>query len=307
MTGTGTQADPYIITSVADLYSMETLGGAAVYFELGADIDFNGTPYAENFSPIPLKCLSFDGKGHSITNIFVSDSSSNSNLFTVPFQDSQTITFKDLTLSNISLTGRNITFFSYSGSGSCTINLYGCTFSTVIDLRNVCCVMKSNLGLNAELCTFSFSGMICSSMPFFISDTLRRCHIHLELLQLSGPDHESSHTEHCFFTGGCSVSDSYITGSFTASASFNPNGASCMSGWECSFSNFYSALAFSGIPYCIWDGTYNYACFYDRELSGIAYSRHYDEEYQVFLPLTTAQCKNAAYLQSIGFVVEGGN
>ena len=120
MTGTGTQADPYIITSVADLYSMETLGGAAVYFELGADIDFNGTPYAENFSPIPLKCLSFDGKGHSITNIFVSDSSSNSNLFTVPFQDSQTITFKDLTLSNISLTGRNITFFSYSGSGSCT-------------------------------------------------------------------------------------------------------------------------------------------------------------------------------------------
>ena len=40
MTGTGTQADPYIITSVADLYSMETLGGAAVYFELGADIDF---------------------------------------------------------------------------------------------------------------------------------------------------------------------------------------------------------------------------------------------------------------------------
>ena len=41
MTGNGTNENPYIITTVDELYSMEELGGSDVYFELGNDIDFN--------------------------------------------------------------------------------------------------------------------------------------------------------------------------------------------------------------------------------------------------------------------------
>ena len=64
MTGSGTAENPYIIMNADDLYSMSTTGNNETYFSLGADIDFNDTDYAENFTPISLNCKKFDGNGH---------------------------------------------------------------------------------------------------------------------------------------------------------------------------------------------------------------------------------------------------
>lgn len=307
MTGTGTQADPYIITSVDDLYSMDTLGSETTYFELGADLDFNGTPYAEHFSPIPLKCLSFDGKGHSISNIFVSDPNGSVTVFSVPFSTNTSISVKNTSFSNTRLVGNSIAFFNNTGGSSCTLSLYNCTFFIDMNLRGSCCVMSNALALTAELCSFSYSGILNTSSAFFSGAALSRCHFHLDLMQLTGPYYGFNNSDVCFFAYSCTVTDSYITGEITGASGFSADGAACLSAWQSSFSNFYSALAFTNIPHCMWDGTYNYACFYDRENAGMAYSRIYYDEPQVFLPLTTAQCKDAAYLQSIGFVVEGGD
>ena len=69
MTGSGTAENPYIIMNADDLYSMSTTGSNETYFSLGADIDFNETDYAENFTPINLNCKKFDGNGHVIRNV----------------------------------------------------------------------------------------------------------------------------------------------------------------------------------------------------------------------------------------------
>jgi hypothetical protein len=68
MTGTGTALDPYIITTRADL---ETINNdLTAHYELGADIDLSGTDW------VPLGSVgwtqfsgSFDGKGHTIANM----------------------------------------------------------------------------------------------------------------------------------------------------------------------------------------------------------------------------------------------
>ncbi len=67
MTGSGTQADPFIITSKADLQAIEDNLGS--YYELGSDIDASGS--GEGFTPISLFTGNFDGKGYVITGFFI--------------------------------------------------------------------------------------------------------------------------------------------------------------------------------------------------------------------------------------------
>lgn len=70
MTGTGTQLDPYIITTPQDLYDVRN--NMTAYYELGADIDMsswgNWTPIGNTGSPFNGY---FDGKGHTISNLLI--------------------------------------------------------------------------------------------------------------------------------------------------------------------------------------------------------------------------------------------
>ena len=71
-TGTGVQADPYILTTVGHIQKMNELmkSGETVYFKLGNDIDMvevnDWTPlnYADPYD----KAIDFDGDGHTIDN-----------------------------------------------------------------------------------------------------------------------------------------------------------------------------------------------------------------------------------------------
>ena len=69
MRGRGTASDPYIITSPAELYAMESVGSPGTYFALGCDIDLGGTPAEETFLPVVLNCRRLDGRGFRIRNI----------------------------------------------------------------------------------------------------------------------------------------------------------------------------------------------------------------------------------------------
>ena len=76
MTGSGTQADPYIIHDVNDLQAMEN--DLDAYYELANDIDASATSgwnAGAGFLPIgqssPYFSGHFDGKGYSITDLMV--------------------------------------------------------------------------------------------------------------------------------------------------------------------------------------------------------------------------------------------
>ena len=100
----------------------------------------------------------------------------------------------------------------------------------------------------------------------------------------------------CLFVSN-SISDTYVTGWLKTTAA---TGTAAMSS-GITAANFYSALKYNTIPTAWWKGTFNTCCFYDSELAGNTAF----EKTSTFLGLTTAQCKNVDYLQSIGFIVEG--
>ena len=68
MTGSGTEADPYIIYNVTDLQAMNDHLGA--YYELGNDIDASATSGwngGDGFVPVGKFTGHFDGNSHKIT------------------------------------------------------------------------------------------------------------------------------------------------------------------------------------------------------------------------------------------------
>ena len=113
MTGSGTSGDPYIITSKADLQAMEN--NLASYYELGSDIDGSGT--GEGFDPILLFTGQLDGKGYTISSLFINRPTE----YYVGLIGSAN---GNIVLKNISLTGVDITgigtmgaLLGYAGSG----------------------------------------------------------------------------------------------------------------------------------------------------------------------------------------------
>ena len=68
ITGTGTQADPYVVTTWAELASKTSETG--VYIKLGNDIDMNDE-YPEGLtSGLTVKCAQIDGDGKAIKNLY---------------------------------------------------------------------------------------------------------------------------------------------------------------------------------------------------------------------------------------------
>ncbi len=71
MTGSGTQADPYIISDVTDLQAIEN--DLSAYYELGGDIDASATSGwngGTGFIPISYFTGQLDGKGYTIDRLF---------------------------------------------------------------------------------------------------------------------------------------------------------------------------------------------------------------------------------------------
>jgi len=277
MNGTGTQNDPYIITTVAELYSMASAGGAGVYFALGNDLDFNDTPYAEHFQTIEINGSSLDGRGHTIRNIYYNSLTDSAILFKITPHSNALTAVSGLRLENCHLYGNEV--YLFTANGEVRLSVYNCAF--ILNVRRYStstpstqnCLMRASGYVsitNVELCTFSIQGTFVRCPTFFKSHAIKRCHIHLEL-QLSRYVTSSPESLSIFLEN--SITDSYVTG-WLSTTSTSTTGV--------------AALA-------------NTCCFYDSELAG---NTVFDKT-STFLGLTTAQCKNVDYLQSIGFIVEG--
>ncbi len=105
--GSGTEVDPYNIYTENDLYDLTlTSSDWDKHFIQIADLDFTGTAA---ITPIGLSATeftgSYNGQGHTITNLTVDHSSSNKN-FVGLFGFITDVTIKNLGLINVTVTGQ---------------------------------------------------------------------------------------------------------------------------------------------------------------------------------------------------------
>lgn len=308
MTGTGTKNDPFIILTADDLYSMNELGGADICCRLEADIELNGTSYAEHFTPIPVNWSSLDGNGHKIRNILISDPKNRVSAFDVMVDG--TINISGLMLENTVMNGNVITLFS-SGSGvTASIELYDCMLMLEIShnssdsyAENISMLHGEGLTVSSDLCVISISGTVKTGYAIFCGGNVKRTQVIVDLLTHDSSNYDSTE---CSLFRKVTASDSWITGTVKCDSSNSSNMFHVVDN-RSSFSNCYQAISVSNISRVYFSSTFLSTCFYDKELMGnkTCYSTQGSSSY--FHGLTTAQCKDPDYLTSIGFICGGTN
>lgn len=315
MTGTGTQTDPYVIMTAAELCSMKENGGSEIYFKLGTDIDFNGTPYAEHFEGITLNCAELDGGGHCIRNIVSQSGDKKPSVFyTIPRGNDKKIEIKNLRLENVHLKGELTHVFCMNTYNNVYtyLKLYNCVF--LLNITQYSSISASTTGSScmnneyirkpeAELCTFCFKSVFKVPRAFIGDMTVKRCHIHL--------DSYIDEAMPTVYNGGGLIAhsrfaDSYITGKVRYGEG-NPNGYRYVCSQCGDFDNTYFALNVENGKKLYWDANFITVCFYDKDLIPNAINTHsyINSKVEKLLALTTEQCKNAEYLISVGFLCAG--
>lgn len=308
MTGTGTQADPFILTTVDDLYLMSTKGSKSMYFKLGNDIDFNGTQYMTEFKSIPLLCASFDGDGHAIRNIQVYNTGSPVTLFSVvnTTMGSVTVKMSNLVLENITLAGKEVVVFG--GTVKHSILLNNCDISISAMNSTVVSNVGSNPAgsiisgdystVNLESTTLVMQAELHLPHPFIFGGYIKNSQIRLDMTFLEARTIEA--VKEAVFTN-VEVSNSYLFGTMNYKGESETAPLLVSNGGT--FSNFYQVVEYSGFKDAYWNSSFATTCFYDRNLLGDAEIKFTADAVapENFHGLTTEQCKDVDYLQSIHY------
>lgn len=119
--GTGTETDPWVITTSAQMLLIaEDLSSAATrYFKLGADIDMAGVEWTPLNTADPYdQSIVFDGDGHSISN-FSCSASKYPSMFGVLYGEVKNLTFKNASINNTAATATGVVA-GYFGTGNKT-------------------------------------------------------------------------------------------------------------------------------------------------------------------------------------------
>jgi len=112
LSGTGTEADPFKIATLADLQEFRDSVNASAqniykgkYVRLDADLDLNNEPWTPigNSSATPFSCI-FDGNGKTISNLYINDPTMNCAGF---IGHTETATITNLKVKNANLTGND--------------------------------------------------------------------------------------------------------------------------------------------------------------------------------------------------------
>ena len=118
LTGSGTKDNPYLIGSAEELASLGGRSFSGKSYRLTQDIDMENVPMQ------PIKEFAdgtFDGDGHTISNLTISAASGNAGLFA---ETNSSTVFKNIILHNVSVT---LTGGSYAGVGGLIGKIYGST------------------------------------------------------------------------------------------------------------------------------------------------------------------------------------
>ncbi|MGN0576437.1 MAG: hypothetical protein ACI4J2_10440 [Ruminococcus sp.] len=283
MAGSGTQDSPYLVSDVYDFCAIndgETYSGN--YFKLTSDIDFNDhETYKNGISAaiISRDSAIIDGDGHKICNMTFSGTA-------------QKIKFSSINNAEFS----NIIIMAVKG-GTAQIKASAftrCKFGYYLNSSNLGVVFSTGFGTFTD-CTFNIGGSISAG---YMNCTFNRCHINFNNLIstayiLIEYDQNISESKFVF-------NSTYITGSINASGIyyiFRGDGEHVAA----TFNNSYFAceiITNSEVLYAMsTSANMQSVCFIDKTLIP-KLSSNYPEGWKL---LTTEQCKDNNYLQSIGF------
>lgn len=281
MRGTGTENDPYIVDNIADFRAACQM--SKVYVELEHDLDCNDDETtADGWKSLSLNCNKIDGKGHTIRNIYIA-AGYNQSAF-VFMNSSMSGGIHNLNFENIF---SFYTFISTSGAGS----LYNCNFSGIINTNATAAFCNYNL--KAEKCTFNFkvNSTNTSGIAFSYLNA-ESCEFKLDI---------SSKKKYTGSNGliARSAENSYVTGSLGfLNADNDVNHQSNLFAYS---RHSYVAMSIknagNNIRFC--SSSAILPCFYNADLIENSEFTVQDNVYA----LTTEQCKDKDYLNSIGFVV----
>lgn len=312
MNGAGTQENPYVIMNADDLYSMGTVGDNQTYFSLGADIDFNDTQYGENFVPILLNCRELAGNGHVIRNVNYNVTDENASMFIVygGEEEAAEIDIKELRVENVRLTGKDVFVFG-NGGGTSHISLNHCVFvfndivpltSTKATETHKHCIMHENdIIISADYCTFVMSIYFQRIYAVFSGDTVMHTQIRLEMRTNV---YQASNDKYNGLFSGSSVSDSYA---FIKVNVYDTSkyGAVELTSSDNLLNRCYFVIELPSTVTGYLYGTVGSICFYDldvlRKTNRYANVVCTESNSLHVRALSTSNCKNAAYLRSIGF------
>lgn len=285
MTGSGTQIDPYLVEDVYDFLAIDSAYHNP-YYKLVNDIDFNDhETYKYGISTTLFSGETYvDGDGHEVRNMILSGTSSK-----ITAKE-----FKNISFSNIIL--NTIQKGAVGQIKASTFN--NCRFGYYSSNSNLACIFSIGFGTFND-CTFNIAGS--TYIHTMMNCTFNRCHIHFN---------NFIHTSNASFIISCdeNVSSSkvvfnntYITGEIDVKNGPYTNYIFYGETSKVTLNNSYVACKITtNYDYIrIMSNTANMTstCFADKTLISKVKT---DNTYRWYL-LTTEQCKNNAYLQSIGF------
>lgn len=303
MTGTGTQENPYIITTAAELMNMNNSGSRDKYFKLGNDIDFSNTVYAENFVPITLLCRCFDGNGHTIRGIYKNAPDSLANVF---YDKSSSTAYTVLTIKNLTveadLIGKNTKLFNYTNSNA-TYSVQNCKFIlnfTEGDVSTESLINSLNLKVNFSYCTIILNADLHQAHSFMKNGSLTSCQVRSNTVLRASDSAIASNA----LWYDVDAADTGFFGRISIAGSDSDTVLWAHNGIH---SNCYQVLEYNNIAQLLWNGSISTVCFYDSDKAGNTDVKNTADSGQNALihGLATKQCKDAEYLKSIGYVCEG--
>lgn len=342
--GSGTKNDPYIVSTVRELYdtiraSWDNVG--VRYIDVDTDLDFNNDPdfyeCPSNFIQIDVydgKTLIIDFKGHTLSNIF---SANTEGSFLASGRDKH-IMIKNAIIEAVLITTTGNTLFSQGSSDyssyplfvNCDFRIkyyiystyaYNCCIFTLTFLRN--CVVNIDVFYTSNSYIFSDAtgSSVVTFMPFrgltgsgssesFDGVNYRTISLYNEynirFIYIGTADKDSD-TINIFPIGGNNIAFSsiFITSISTSAKppkiriqtssdnGFNNCFFVCKNTSQTLKSNFYFSYqnntSVSGVN------------FYDAEVGDtVDFSKITSG---TMLALTTAQCKDAAFLESQGYII----
>lgn len=219
--GEGTQENPYLIKSAAELAGMERdyTSGQRYYFRLETDIDLdnhNWTPIGRNRNTTNLLSGEFDGNGHVIKNLSITASDVGSYKSVGLFGTVEKVVFKNLGIENVKIVLLpDITANTHAGA------LIGYTTIEDGDFENAkvinCYAVNVDIEIQSSLATnIRVSGLVGYKGHFLQNCYTRNVYIHKteDLLAVKGP----------WFAGVGGMENKGVKNCYTANFNSNFNG-----------------------------------------------------------------------------------
>lgn len=301
MTGTGTKTDPFVITTMEELMTMDEWSTRQSYAALGADFDFSDIADPQ---PIHLKCMELDGCGHTIRGIYVAKP--NADVYILVFSDANGGTsfgLKNINIEAEAIANRfgfvrpeDISNVVYTTFTNCNIKITvheGTTTGNRLFHSN-------GIVMTFNYCTVTVNATLYAEHEIFGDCYLTGCQIMINIKVFGSYSTPFKNMKGIFEsaravdTGFHGIYDKTPIGA--TAAIFSGGGT---------FSNCYQTIEYPGCTLLAWYGTIQSPCFYNVEkYTGRLITTTGNSANSVFA-LTTAQCKDAEYLNSIGFSCEG--